>query len=164
VDSTLHGNTISSRVVATVESRNDPVGSTVDSDVYRIASVTVPGQLVKLEGTVDKHRAIVMVDSGSTGDFISEKLVQRCKLYKRKYESAKTVWLADGKEHIIQSYVDSTIKLGDLIERVELAVIPLVGYDVILGIPWLTRHNPAIDWSTSAMERLPRVRSDLGKL
>src|SRR5258705_7624296 len=27
VDSTLHGNTISSRVVATVESRNDPVGS-----------------------------------------------------------------------------------------------------------------------------------------
>lgn len=167
MDSTLHGNTISSRVVATVESRNEPVGSTiVDSDVYRIASVTVPGQLVKLEGTLDKHRAIVLVDSGSTGDFISEKLVQRCKLYKRKYESAKTVWLADGKEYIIQSYVDSTIKSGDLIERVELAVIPLVGYDVILGISWLTRHNPVIDWSTSTVSvsvgnrtsRLPQYR------
>jgi hypothetical protein len=92
-----------------------------------------------------------MLDSGSTGDFISEKLVQSCKLYKRKYESPKPVWLADGKEHIIESYVDSTIKLGDLIERVELAVIPLVGYDVILGIPWLTRHNPVIDWSTSTV-------------
>ena len=146
MDSTLRGNTISSRVVATVESRDDHVGSTlVDSDAYRIASVSVPGQLVKLEGTVDKNRVIVMVDSGSTGDFISEKLVQSCKLYKRKYEFAKTVWLADGKEHIIESYVDSTIELGDLIERVELAVIPLVGYDVILGIPWLTRHNPVID-------------------
>jgi gag-polyprotein putative aspartyl protease len=162
-DSTLHGNTISSRVVAAVESRSDPVGSTVvDNDVYRIASVRVPGQLVKLEGTVDKHRAIVMVDSGSTGDFISEKLVQSCKLYSGKYESAKTVWLADGKEHIIQSYIDSTIKLGDLIERIELAVIPLVGYDVILGIPWLKRHNPVIDWNTSTV--LVKVGDQMSKL
>ena len=92
VDSTLHGNTISSRAVATVESRDDHVGSTVvENGVYRIASVRVPGQSVKLEGTVDKRRAIVMVDSGSTGDFISEKLVQSCKLYTRKYECAKTV-------------------------------------------------------------------------
>ena len=163
MDSTLRGNTISSRVVATVESRDDHVGSTVvDSDAYRIASVSVPGQLVKLEGTVDKHRAIVMVDSGSTGDFISEKLVQSCKLYKRKYECAKTVWLADGKEHIIESYVASTIELGDLIERVELAVIPLVGYDVILGIPWLTRHNPVIDWSTSTVS--VRVGNQISRL
>ena len=163
MDSTLRGNTISSRVVAAVESRDDHVGSTlVDSDAYRIASVSVPGQLVKLEGTVDKHRAIVMVDSGSTGDFISEKLVQSCKLYKRKYESPKPVWLADGKEHIIESYVDSTIKLGDLIERVELAVIPLVGYDVILGIPWLTRHNPVIDWSTSTVS--VRVGNQISRL
>ena len=87
VDSTLHGNTISSRAVATVESRDDHVGSTVvENGVCRIASVRVPGQSVKLEGTVDKRRAIVMVDSGSTGDFISEKLVQSCKLYTRKYE------------------------------------------------------------------------------
>ena len=163
MDSTLRGNTISSRVVAAVESRDDHVGSTVvDSDAYRIASVSVPGQLVKLEGTVDKHRAIVMVDSGSTGDFISEKLVQSCKLYKQKYESPKPVWLADGKEHIIESYVDSTIKLGDLIERVELAVIPLVGYDVILGIPWLTRHNPVIDWSTSTVS--VRVGNQISRL
>ena len=36
-DSTLHGNTISSRVVATVESRKDHVGSTiVDSDVLEL--------------------------------------------------------------------------------------------------------------------------------
>jgi hypothetical protein len=152
VDSTLHCNTNNSSVVATVESKSDHVGSTiVERDVYRIASVRIPGQLVKLDGTVDKHRAVVMVDSGSTGDFISDKLVQSGKLYSRKYESVKTVWLADGKEHTITSYVESTIKLGDLVEKVELSVIPLVGYDVILGIPWLKRHNPVINWNTSTV-------------
>ena len=73
---------------------------------------------------------------------------------------------ADGNEHIIESYVDSTIMLVDLVEKVELAVIPLVGYDIILGIPWLTRHNPVIDWSTRAISvrvgnqfsRLPEYR------
>src|SRR5207244_1657655 len=80
---------------------------------------------------------------------ISYNLIQNCKLYSRCYENPKTVWLADGKEHIITSYVYSTVKLANLTEKVELAVIPLVGYDVILGIPWLKRHNPVIDWNTS---------------
>ena len=28
-----------------------------------------------------------------------------------------------------------------------LLVFPIESYDIILGIPWLRRHNPTIDWS-----------------
>jgi hypothetical protein len=140
----------SSSVVVAVEPSSVHADSTsVVDDVHRIASVRVPGQLIKLSGVVNKYKAVVMVDSGSTGDFISQEFVQRNKLGSRCYENLKKVWLADGKEHTIASYVDSSLRIGELHENTESAVIPLSGYDVILGIPWLKRHNPVINWDTS---------------
>ena len=143
-----------SGVVVAVQPRQVDVDSTRarSEDAYRIASVRVPGQLIKLSATVDNHKAVVMVDSGSTGDFVGEEFVQRNRLVSRCYESPKTVWLADGKEHTIRNYIESMVKLGNLAEKVELAVIPLAGYDVIFGIPWLKRHSPVIDWNTSTVK------------
>jgi Retroviral aspartyl protease len=139
----------SGSVVVAVEPSSVHADSTsVVDDVHRIASVRVPGQLIKLSGVVNTCKAVVMVDSGSTGDFISEQFVRKYKLVSRCYEKVKKVWLADGKEHTITSYVDSSIRIGELHEKTELAVIPLAGYDVILGIPWLKRHNPVINWDT----------------
>jgi hypothetical protein len=88
----------------------------------------------------------MMVDSGSTGDFISEAYVSKYRMHRKSYESSKTVWLADGKQHTVTSYIVCVISIGGLTESVELAIIPLVGYDVILGTPWLQRHNPSINW------------------
>jgi hypothetical protein len=36
--------------------------------------------------------------------------------------------------------------LGKLEERLSLYIWPLDGPDIILGLPWLVHHNPAIDW------------------
>ena len=142
-----------SGVVVAVQPEKVDVDSTRASrvDDYRIASVRVPGQLIKLSATVNKHKAVAMVDSGSTGDFVSEEFVQRNRLVSRYYESPKTVWLADGKEHTVRSYIECRVNMGELTEKVELAVIPLAGYDVILGIPWLKRQSPVINWNTSAV-------------
>src|ERR1700750_442940 len=151
----VSGASDTSRVVVAVQPEEADVDSTRASssseDVYGIASVRVPGKLIKLSATVDRYKAVVMVDSGSTGDFISEEFVQCNKFASRCYERPKTVWLADGKELTIRSYVESMVKLGGLTEKLELAVIPLAGYDIILGIPWLKRHSPTIDWKTSSV-------------
>ena len=157
--------TTSCGAVVTVQPRavdEDSTRTSSSDDVYRVASVRVPGQLMKLAAVVDKNKAVVMVDSGSTGDFISEEFVHRNKLVSRCYEKPKQVWLADGKEHIVRSYVESRVKLGDLTEKIELAVIPLAGYDVIVGIPWLKRHSPVIDWSTNTVK--VRINGELCKL
>jgi hypothetical protein len=80
----------SSSVVVAVEPSSVHADSTsVVDDVHRIASVRVPGQLVKLSGAVNKCKAVVMVDSGSTGDFISEQFVHKNKLVSRCYEKVK---------------------------------------------------------------------------
>ena len=126
----------------TVHSNSDPSSSST----YQIASVQASGRLIKLSGLVNKCKAVMMVDSGSTGDFISEAYVSKYRMHRKSYESSKTVWLADGKQHTVTSYIVCVISIGGLTESVELAIIPLVGYDVILGTPWLQRHNPSINW------------------
>ena len=129
----VSGASDTSSVVVAVQPEKVDVDSTRASSVddYRIASVRVPGQLIKLSATVDNHKAVVMVDSGSTGDFVSEEFVQHNRFVSRCYESPKTVWLADGKAYTIRNYIERRVKVGGLAERVELAVIPLAGYDVI---------------------------------
>src|SRR6202158_5841600 len=128
----------------TVHSNSDPSSSST----YQIASVQASGRLFKLSGLVNKCQAVMMVDSGSTGDFISEAYVSKHRMRRNSYESSKTVWLADGKQHTVTSYIVCVISIGGLTESVELAIIPLVGYDVILGTPWLQRHNPSITWTS----------------
>ena len=127
-----------------IHSDSDPSSSSA----YQIASVQASGRLIKLSGSVNKCRAVMMVDSGSTGDFISEAYVSKYNIHSKPYEGSRTVWLADGKQHAVTSYVVCVISIGGLTESVELAIIPLVGYDVILGIPWLQRHNPSVNWTS----------------
>jgi hypothetical protein len=113
-----------------------------------IASVRASGRLIKLSGQVNKCGAAMMVDSGSTGDFISEVYVKQHKLPVKTYHDSKTVWLADGTQHMVREYALCCVSIGGLSESVELAIIPLVGYDVVLGVPWLQRHNPNINWTS----------------
>src|SRR5260370_34149530 len=99
--------------------------TSVVEDEHRIVSVRAPGQLIKLAGLVNKSRAAVMEDSGSTGDFVSQAFVSKHKLGSKSYENSKTVWLADGKQHTVRMYIECVINLGGLLDRVELAIIPL---------------------------------------
>src|ERR1700682_3910484 len=45
----------------------------------------------------------MMVHSGSTGDFISEAYVSKYNIHSKSYEGSRTVWLADGKQHVVCS-------------------------------------------------------------
>ena len=61
-------------------------------DMHHIASVSSTGRLIKLVGLVDQHPVVVMVDSGSTGDFISDTYVSQHELHEYEYKHSKTVW------------------------------------------------------------------------
>ncbi|KAE8238369.1 hypothetical protein A4X06_0g8816, partial [Tilletia controversa] len=48
-------------------------------------------------------------------------------------------------------------------ETLQLAVAPLKHADVILGRPWLSRHNPDIDWTTGTILKLRSTPNPLVK-
>jgi hypothetical protein len=108
-------------------------------------------ELIRIRGYVNRNPAIVMVDGGSTGNFIDSKYVQEYQLHKHKLGEAKAVRLADGSTHLCRSYVTCYVRMGTLKQLITLNVIPLDGYDAILGIPWLRLNNPEFNWEAGVV-------------
>lgn len=92
---------------------------------------------------------LVMIDSGATAEFINHRLVEQLGLTPQKKTYPRPLYTVDGskiKGGSVKNEVTITLKLGDHSERVTLDVVDIGRHDIILGIPWLNRHSPTIDW------------------
>ena len=97
-------------------------------------------------------QARVLLDCGSTTNFISKRFVLLNHIPTVNTANSQVVKLADGS-------VTSTCKLvnslhlyfndRDLCES--LLVFPIDSFDIILGMPWLKKHNPNINWLTDTV-------------
>jgi len=66
------------------------------------------------------------------------------------------------KEGPIENTVEVNIYYQGHRERIEIDVIGGQKWSVILGMPWLARHNPEIDWRTEEVE-MTRCPEECGK-
>ena len=121
-----------------------------DSD-HRIGSVHHNNDLIRIRGHVGKHSATVMVDSGSTGNFIDNSYVNNHSLAKWKLKVPESVRLADGTMHKCTHYSTVNIRMGKVKQLIQLNIIPLKAANVILGIPWLQQYEPTIDWKSGSV-------------
>lgn len=91
-----------------------------------------------------------LVDSGASGNFVSLDLVRRACLPVVVHHRRRTITLADGSRKSSHMCVKQLqLRLGDHTEAIDLTVMPLKNhdFDLVLGMPWLTRVNPLIDWA-----------------
>jgi len=82
-----------------------------------------------------------------------------------KLERPMNVRNMDGllnKEGFIEYMVKVNIYFKGHKERTEIDVIEGQKWTVILGIPWLVRHNPEIDWKTGEVKMM-RCPEEYGK-
>ena len=91
---------------------------------------------------------MVLIDSGATGDFVSSAFVRKHQLpLSKKGKLSELVTLADGRQQAASDCLPSApVRIGSYSDRLSLTATELSGYDVILGMPWLRRYNPSIDW------------------
>ena len=109
-------------------------------------------RLIKLNGTIAGHSAIVLVDCGATGQFVSSSFVSRHELPLAKVGSNSRITLADGRSSEADGVLSSVpVTLSSYTESLDFTVTTLRGYDAILGMEWLRRYNPAIDWRDSSV-------------
>lgn len=116
--------------------------------VHAITSLHGP-RTMKLVAWVKDRRVIILIDNGSSRNFINQTLANKLHLKATQVEPFK-VKVASGEGLRCDiTYKDIPIKVQGLTIRADLYALPLVGLDIILGVQWL--------------EGLGQVVSDYGK-
>lgn len=137
------------------KNQRDPVGKRIDSQ-----GMSVPREYCNTENAqasttvfrtqiiVNGHRLQAMIDSGASGNFASESFIKRHGIATQRKKEGYELIAVDGSS--LPSVERETIPLPLAIQRhheeIVLDVTDMASHDIVLGIPWLRKHNPVIDW------------------
>ena len=105
---------------------------------------------MRIKVTLDKERKSVdkaLINSGAAGNFINKKTVHKYRIPAKRLPIPILLNNADGTKNsdgAVETYVESDLGIGK--EKETLLITSLGKEDVILGMPWLKKHNPQIDW------------------
>jgi len=106
-----------------------------------------------------------LLNSGATGLVMSSEFAKKQSFKLKKLERPIQVRNVNGsfnKEGPIENTVEVNIYYKGHMERTEIDVIGGQKWSVILGMPWLARHNPEIDWRTGEV-KMTRCPEECGK-
>jgi hypothetical protein len=94
--------------------------------------------MLTFNGIINKHSAKVLIDSGSSGNFVKEKFAKSSQISLQPKTSPYQVKLADKTTlDVNQAAPRVELRIQDHTDTLDLDVLPLEGNDVILGKPWL---------------------------
>ena len=96
-----------------------------------------------------------MIDSGATALFISRRFIHKHNVFLHTLPREIPLYNIDGSKNTagsITHFVRLRLSMGDYVEWLEFLVTDLGPEDVVLGLPWLRRVNPDIDWQGGTME------------
>ena len=127
---------------------------------------------VLLSGKLNGNDCAYFVDSGASGNFVSREFVRKTGLEKEcsSLPNPLIVKLADGSEHSTSTVLKGA-RFGGVSDpdsvlngTHDLPVIPLDGYEVILGRPWLRAVNPVINWQYGTVEARQSSTAELNSV
>src|SRR5277367_284784 len=116
-------------------------------------SVNVPMTI-----SIDERKSVEtdsLLDSGAGGVFIDQDYARRWHLDIQMLDAPVKARNVDGTENkrgTIKSYVDLHFKIGDKDFMERFFLTGLGNQTVILGFPWLKKHNPLVDWQTGQID------------
>jgi hypothetical protein len=96
-----------------------------------------------------------MLDSGATSSFVSNHFLKHHQFSPKPLATPIKVRNVDNttnKSGYIRSYVELPIKIGDHISRERFLVTDIGDDRIMMGIDWLKKHNPGINWQTGEIQ------------
>lgn len=111
------------------------------------------------EVQIGDSTTMVMVDSGAQGNFMNMKYaMEHPKIRTIDKDAPYPLALLGGKEAGLDGWVRQqtqplrmTMSTGHT-ELITFDLLDIGKHSAILGIPWLRRHNPSLDWKSRTME------------
>jgi len=98
----------------------------------------------------------VLVDSGTTDNFISKNLLHRLKIGYLPVETPIKIWNVDGthnQDGTISHFTDLQVCTGTETKILQFLIMNLGRDEVILGYPWLTAFEPIIHWKDATLDK-----------
>lgn len=110
-------------------------------------------QTIRTPLEINHHHSTALIDSGSTNNFVSDKLANRLNLQISPTKPFK-VRVADGYPLRCNGvYRQIQISVDGVDFTSDFYVLPLTGLDVVLGIQWLSLLGPTLcDWKAQSLE------------
>lgn len=116
------------------------------AEVHQVAATPRSGTLIKLAGVIGSRPAVILVDSGATGNFISSKFAADAKLVLTAGPPS-IANLANGQSQDASGVACGiSLRIDTYIDRIDFNVTELGHYDVILGMAWLEQYQVVPDW------------------
>eukprot|EP00798_Chlamydomonas_sp_ICE-L_P031110 gene31110-6241_t len=107
-----------------------------------------PEKLLLFQGSISGIKCTILVDGGATNNFISERFRKQAKLATVEITSPMSVAMGDGTTHAVTRKIPGAhIQIDDFKDTIPLCETSLTStFDIVLGKPWLRKHNPTINW------------------
>lgn len=107
-------------------------------------------QTMKIPVWVGSTRLMALLDSGSTHNFIADDAVQRTGILLQPQDSIR-VAVANG-DHVSSNGVcrGLQLRIDQRLYTLDCFSIPLVGFDIVLGVQWLSTLGPIL-WDFQQM-------------
>jgi len=83
--------------------------------------------------------------SGATQSFISSTYVKLCSINTQPLEQNINVVTPAGDVITCRKSVNNFLMIGERILPINLAVFQMLGFDIILGMDWLSKYYASID-------------------
>ena len=130
-------------------------GTTVEDGEFTAgvdsSSRTPRRRTLELVARIGQRPLRVLVDSGSTGNYID---ARECAARRMKIEAEdqpEELKMADGTVVKTEGRVQFVLKCGGYRGDISARVFPNMNKQMILGIPWLSKENPHIDWTQTVV-------------
>lgn len=125
-------------------------------DIYHVTTAMIHSNKLSIpiemnDCMVENVETLGLIDSGAGGKFIDQNFAKAAGFEILKLEKPLRAFNVDGTENkkgTIKSYVKLNLKIHGRRSQEELLVTGLGKERIILGFPWLTDHNPDINWKT----------------
>jgi hypothetical protein len=101
-----------------------------------LAGISTP-QTLKIEGYIKKKKVIVLIDSGSTHNFIHHKLAKDVNFFVYPTPEFQVMIADGGTINFSGKFNKINLTMGEYVMNSPMISIPMGGTDVVLGIQWL---------------------------
>ena len=118
----------------------------------KFKSLRIPTLLKSSHSTTERQ---VLVDSGATDNFMSNRLLKRLKIGKLQLKNPRTVWNIDGthnKSGTIRECVNLLVRVGERRHEMRFLITDLGEDEIVLGYPWLAAFQPRINWKNVTLD------------